>query len=258
MFSGSCGMLQQSCEKVVICLRMRKRHNLEPRMEQCREYLIEAPAERRGNWKKDGRKLFLEIGCGKGSFTCALAASEPDCDLVAIEKVPDAMILAMERAKREQLGNVCFADYDAARLPEMFAPEETDRIYINFCDPWPKSRDAKFRLTAPAFLRRYASVLPVGGEVRFKTDNLPLFEWSLQQFADEGWELLDVSRDLHADGVRGILTDYEMRFLAQGVKINGLTAVKTDRTLDLSAGEPPRLRDAALADARGVQEEKES
>ena len=139
MFSGSCGMLQQSCEKVVICLRMRKRHNLEPRMEQCREYLIEAPAERRGNWKKDGRKLFLEIGCGKGSFTCALAASEPDCDFVAIEKVPDAMILAYpvitsgEHAHRGSIENLLGEDYDRLKDEvslERFVSGDTPPAFI--------------------------------------------------------------------------------------------------------------------------------
>ena len=127
-----------------------------------------------------------------------------------------------------------------------------DRIYINFCDPWPKSRDAKFRLTAPVFLRIYADVLPPGGQIHFKTDNLPLFRWSLDRFREEGWNLINVSEDLHADGRVGILTDYERRFLQQGIPIRHLIAEKTARTLTGEAGEPPRLRNAALSDARGV------
>ncbi len=183
-------------------MRMRKRHNLAPRMEQCREYLA------------------------------------------------DAMILAMEKAKARNLKNVRFLDFDASGLREILAPSEADRIYINFCDPWPKSRDAKFRLTAPSFLRIYADLLPDGGEVRFKTDNLPLFLWSKEQFENEGWMLKNVSTDLHAEGIRGILTDYEKRFLQQGIPIRSLTAVKGSSTLGGSAGEPPRLRNAALSDAR--------
>ena len=232
-------------------MRMRKRHNLMPRMERCREYLEEDPAGKRGAWRKEGRKLLLEIGCGKGSFTCALSERESDAEILAIEKVPDAMILAMEKAKALKLKNVRFLDFDAAGLREIFAPREVDRIYINFCDPWPKSRDAKFRLTAPSFLRIYADILAEQGEVRFKTDNLPLFLWSKEQFENEGWELKEVSMDLHAEGIRGILTDYEKRFLEQGVAIKSLTAVKGDGTRDGSAGEPPRLRNAALSDARG-------
>ncbi len=250
---------------------MRKRHNLESRMERCRDYQVTEPELRKGMWRKTGRSLMLEIGCGKGSFTCALASAEPGKDLIAIEKVPDAMILAMERAKSAGLENVCFLDYDAARLREIFSPGELDRIYINFCDPWPKSRDAKFRLTAPSFLRIYADLLPHGGEIRFKTDNDALFDWSLQQFEQEKWEIRTLTRDLHAkrDGysaeepkasegqeqseAREILTDYERRFMEAETKIKMLCAVKGTETLDGSAGVPPRLRDAALADARAYQ-----
>ena len=235
---------------------MRKRHNLEPRMERCKEYLVTEPEIRKGSWRKPGRGLSLEIGCGKGSFTCSLAAAETDCDLVAIEKVPDAMILAMERAKAAQLSNVCFMDFDAANLREIFAPGELERIYINFCDPWPKSRDAKFRLTAPAYLRIYADLLPVGGEIRFKTDNGPLFEWSVEQFEKEGWQICELTRDLHAQGIQGILTDYERRFLEAGISIKMLIAERRNTTLDGRAGEPPRLRDAALSDARANQEKE--
>ena len=210
-------------------------------MERCKEYLVTEPEKRRGAWRKPGRGVLLEIGCGKGSFTCALAAAEPKQNLIAIEK---------ERAKAAGLDNVCFLEYDAAKLREIFNPGELDRIYINFCDPWPKSRDAKFRLTAPVFLRIYSDLLPEGGEVRFKTDNAALFEWSLRQFEQEAWIIRELTRDLHAQGVQGILTDYERRFMVEGTAIKMLIAVKGAETLDGRAGEPPRLRDAALADAR--------
>lgn len=231
-------------------LRMRKRHNLEPRMERCKEYLVEEPENNKGTWRRQGRGLQLEIGCGKGSFTCMLGAAEPENDLIAIEKVPDAMILAMERAKNEQLKNIRFLDYDAAKLREIFVPGEIDRIYINFCDPWPKSRDAKFRLTAPSFLRIYADLLPEGGEVRFKTDNGPLFEWSLEQFKAEGWTIETQTWNLHENGVQGILTDYERRFMDEGIPIKQLIAIRNRNTTDGRAGEPERLRNAALSDAR--------
>ncbi len=224
-------------------------------MEQCKEYLVAEPEDRRGKWKRPGHALKLEIGCGKGSFTCQLATAETETDLIAVEKVPDAMILAMERAKKEALDNVFFLDCDAQRLGEIFDRGELDAVYINFCDPWPKSRDAKFRLTAPSFLRLYAELLPIGGELNLKTDNLPLFEWSLEQLRNEKWDVKSVSYDLHADGRKGFLTDYEIRFLEQGIRIKALTAVKREGTKDRSAGEPPRLRDAALSDARGNREE---
>ena len=131
-----------------------------------------------------------------------------------------------------------------------------DRIYINFCDPWPKSRDAKYRLTAPDFLRKYADVLPVGGQIHFKTDNTPLFTWSVEQFESEGWALSEVTNDLHANGPVGIMTDYEAKFHAEGMPINRLVATRTEHTKDSSAGSAGRLRNAFLSDAKGHQEDQ--
>ena len=238
-------------------MRMRKKPNLLPRMERAAAVLVTEPERLRGQWRAafpGYEALFLELGCGKGRFTAETAAASPKTLLVAVEKVPDAMVVAMERAVASGLHNVRFIDRDVVLLPELFTPGEVDGIYLNFCDPWPKSRDAKHRLTAPGFLRLYADTLPVGGTLRFKTDNLPLFEWSLAQMESEGWALSEVTNDLHADGVCGIMTDYEAKFHAQGVKINRLAATRTAQTKTTADGTPERLRDAALSDAKGKQE----
>lgn len=238
---------------------MRKKKNLIPRMERCGEYQIRDPYERKGRWRElmpEAKEIRVELGCGKGRFTADTAASMPDTLFLAIEKVPDAMIIAMERIRDRELENVRFIDGDAAALTEMFAPGEADRIYINFCDPWPKSRDAKLRLTAPAFLRRYADVLRTGGEIHFKTDNTALFDWSAEQFTAEGWQLSEVTHDLHAAGTVGVMTDYEAKFCAEGMKINRLVAAKTPDTRDSSAGAVPRLRNASLNDSRGYEESR--
>lgn len=235
-------------------MRMRKRHNLTPRMEKCAGILVADPVEYRGRWLEafpDYRQVFAELGCGKGRFTVETAKAMPDTLFLAIEKVPDAMVLAMERAMELGLENVRFMDFDAARLPTIFAPGELSRIYLNFSDPWPKSRDAKFRLTAPGFLRLYADALPLGGEIHFKTDNAPLFTWSLEQFRAEGWELDELSFDLHGQGITGVMTDYEAKFVAEGLKINRVVARRGEETKTTAAGPVPRLRNAALADARG-------
>ena len=235
-------------------MRMRKRHNLAPRMEACSAYLIEDPAAMRGEWLAafpEQDKLYVELGCGKGRFTVETAKREPDALILAIEKVPDAMVLAMERARDAGITNVRFMDFDAADLAEIFAPEEIHRLYLNFCDPWPKSRDAKFRLTAPGFLRLYADALPLGGQIWFKTDNGPLFDWSVEQFTAEGWALSELTQDLHRDGPVGVMTDYEVKFTAEGLKINRLVATRVADTKGTAAGAVPRLRNAALADARG-------
>ena len=230
-------------------------------MEKCAAVLIEKPEENRGQWRSrypGFARVQVELGCGKGRFTADTAAAQPDMLLLAVEKVPDAMIIAMERILARGLENVRFMDFDAARLPEILAPGEAERFYINFCDPWPKSRDAKFRLTAPAFLRRYADLLPEGGEIWFKTDNGPLFDWSLEQLQSEGWAISELTRDLHAGGICGVMTDYEAKFHAEGVPIKRLVATKTAQTRTSAAGPLPRLRDAALPDARGLKQRAEA
>ncbi len=240
-------------------MRMRKRRNLEPRMERCAELLMQEPEQIKGRWRDLMPKcsaLWLELGCGKGRFTVDLAESERQVLLVALERVPDAMILAMERAKNRDLSNVRFIDSNAALLDDFFSPGEVDRIFINFCDPWPKSRDAKLRLTSPAFLRRYCDVLPEGGQICFKTDNTPLFDWSVSIFENEKWKLSGITHDLHVNGPVGIMTDYEAKFYAEGMKINRLVATKTVETFGTAAGPVPRLKDASLTDARGYSESK--
>ena len=238
-------------------MRMRKRSNLAPRMEKCAELMNDAPEALRGKWMENypgHKRLYLELGCGKGRFTVNTAKDMPEVLYVAMEKVPDAMILAMERAKELGLENVRFIDGDAAKLREMFTDGEAERIYINFCDPWPKSRDAKFRLTAPGFLRLYGDVLPMGGQIHFKTDNTPLFDWSVEQFEAEGWELSEYTHDLHENGPVGVMTDYEAKFYEQGLKINRLVATKTEKTKTTAAGAVARIRNASLRDARGYEE----
>ena len=240
---------------------MRKRANLDKRMERCAALLIGEPETLRGRWLESfpgyGR-LYLELGCGKGRFTADTAETLPDTLYVALERVPDAMILAMERVARRGIENVRFLDADAKNLKEMFADGEVARLYINFCDPCPKSRDAKLRLTAPGFLRLYGDLLPVGGQIHFKTDNNPLFRWSAAQLEAEGWELSELTEDLHAGGIVGVMTDYEAKFTAQGMKINRLVATKTAATKGTAAGPVPRLRNASLTDARGYDESVEA
>ena len=118
------------------------------------------------------------------------------------------------------LTNTFFIDGDAAALEQYFAPGEVDLIYINFCDPWPSVKHSRRRLTHEGFLRGYRRVLREGGQVHFKTDNRALFEWSLFQFPKAGFTLSEVTRNLHEQGVQGVMTDYEEKFHALGTPIN--------------------------------------
>lgn len=230
-------------------------------MEKCAAVLVGNPQEYLGRWREcfgPFSAVHVELGCGKGRFTADCAEAAPETLLIAVERDPSALVMAMELALLRGLKNVRFILGDVGMLGEVFAPGEVDRIYLNFPDPWPKSRDAKLRLTAPNFLRRYASVLCCGGELWFKTDNTPLFDWSVRQFELEKWVLYDVTHDLHADGLTGILTGYEAKFVAAGLKINRLAAVRKEDTKTLADGEVPRLRNASLCDARGYEESVET
>lgn len=212
-------------------MRMRKKANLIPRMEACGSLWIRQPAEHKGNWrtlKPDAERIRLELGCGKGRFTAETAKAHPEDLYIALERVPDAMVIAMERCRELGLSNVFFIDGDAAELPEYFAPDEVDLIYVNFCDPWPPARQAHRRLTHEGFLRIYRQVLKDGGELHFKTDNRNLFEWSLFQFPKAGFALSQVTHNLHEHGVQGIMTDYEEKFHALGTPIHRCVATKGD------------------------------
>ncbi len=212
-------------------MRMRKKKNLIPRMERCAPVHVSDGFALRGRWRQalmpQARELRLELGCGKGRFTVETARENPDVLFVAIEKVPDALVVAMERAMALDLKNVFFVVGDAALLPDYFAPGEADRIYINFCDPWPPKGQAKRRLTHRGFLETYRKVLRDGGQVEFKTDNQPLFEFSLLEFPAAGYALSQVTRNLHENGPQGVMTDYEAKFYEQGLPINRCVGTKT-------------------------------
>lgn len=212
-------------------MRMRNKKNLIPRMEKCAAVQVFEPDRLRGRWAEllpGCGEVRAEMGCGKGQFTAAMAQSAPDVLLVALEKVPNAMVTAMERVCAQEIPNVRFIDTDVANLPSIFAPGEVSVIYINFPDPWPRKKEAKHRLTAPSFLAMYWNILPVGGRIEYKTDQPWLFDYSLEQFEAMGFRLRDVTRNLHEHGVAGIMTNYESRFHEQGVPICRCVAVKTE------------------------------
>lgn len=224
-------------------MRMRRKKNLGPRMEACAAWQIKDPKALRGNWRSlmpGAKELRLELGCGKGRFTCQTAAANPEILFVAVERVPDAMVMAMEKARDMGLTNVFYVDADAALLPEFFAPEEVDLIYINFCDPWPPKRHAKRRLTHRNFLKLYREVLKEKGQIHFKTDNAPLFEFSVLEFPEAGYDLEEVTRDLHANGVCGIMTDYEEKFHNLGTKINRCVGIKGELPPQSEGEEEPK------------------
>ena len=204
-------------------MRMRKMKNLEPRMERCAALRVQSPAEKKGHWRDlmpDCAALWVEVGCGKGKFTAETAQANPDVLLIAVERCREAMVVAMEKAQAMGLTNVYYIDMDVAEIENIFAPGEIDRLFINFPDPWPRKKNAKRRLTFRSFLEHYSQVTAPGGELHFKTDNAPLFEFSLEEFAFCGLTVKNVTRNLHENGPVGIMTGYEEKFYSLGTPIN--------------------------------------
>ena len=204
-------------------MRMRKMRNLEPRMAACDAYRIDDAAIHKGLWrqlKPDCTALWVEVGCGKGKFTAETAAANPDVLLIAVERCREAVVVAMEKAKAMGLTNVFYIDMDVANIEEIFATGEIDRLFINFPDPWPRKKNAKRRLTYRTFLDKYCRVVKELGEIHFKTDNAPLFEFSVEEFAACGLEVKKLTCNLHENGIVGIMTGYEEKFHALGTPIN--------------------------------------
>ena len=193
---------------------------------------IQNPLEYRGNWKSlfgNSNPIHIEIGMGKGRFLMDLATLNPEINYIGIERYTSVLLRAVQKMDELQLPNVRFLCIDAATLPEIFAPEEVNRIYLNFSDPWPKDRHAKRRLTSKEFFARYDKILVQDGRVEFKTDNLPLFEFSLEQIPMTNFKVVEHTFDLHNNpkmNEGNIMTEYEEKFSSKGNKINKLVAMR--------------------------------
>lgn len=189
-------------------------------------YSKDRPADEaeRGRWQEIfGREapLFVELGTGKGDFISRMAERSPDVNFIGIEKQQDVLIAAARKVREKELKNVRLLVFDIAQLEKIFAPGEVDRFFVNFCDPWPKARHAKRRLTHRSFLARYKELLVPGGKLVFKTDNRALFDFSLEEFREMGFSLHDVSYDLHGEEhPENVMTEYEKKFSGKGEKIN--------------------------------------
>ncbi len=185
------------------------------------DYVIQDETSMKGKWHErfgNNNPIHIEIGMGKGRFIIDMAKLNPDINFVGIEKFSSVLVRAIEKQDEEQLPNLLFIRMDAENIENVFEKGEVAYIYLNFSDPWPKDRHAKRRLTSAAFLKRYTGILDEAGGVTFKTDNRPLFDFSLEQREVAGWELVNVTYDLHnsefAEG--NVMTEYEKRFSEMG------------------------------------------
>lgn len=196
------------------------------------KFVIHNIEEIKGSWHHffgNDNPVHIEIGMGKGQFIMELARRNPDINYIGIEKYSSVLVRALEkRHLEENMSNLYFIRMDAEYIQDAFDKYEVDRIYLNFSDPWPKDRHAKRRLTSTHFFAFYNNILKPEGRVIFKTDNRPLFDFSLEQAAEAGWILESYTYDLHNSEYNegNIMTEYEAKFSALGTPINRLVAYR--------------------------------
>lgn len=206
--------------------RLRRRPGTEDALREYsgRVYIREEAGLVKGVWAgcfSGGVRTLVEIGAGKGQFLCSLAQQHPEYRLIGVEREAGVLLQAVRKAAGLGLANLKFVLADAEFLPAIFAPGEIDELYIHFCDPWPKSRHARRRLTHPGFLAIYRLLLSPAGRLVFKTDNVDLYDYSLAMFAAENMEILRESRNFHAGEVlSGCVTEYEAKFAAAGLPVH--------------------------------------
>ena len=211
-------------------MRQRKAKDLENRLQLCSAYLVEKPDP--GCWEQtfgNDHPVYLEIGCGKGNFIIQKALENPDKNYIAVEGQETVILRALEKAREHdltaeepKLTNLKFMLTFVHQMSEFFQEDQLAGVYLNFSDPWPKARHAKRRLTYHKRLEDYRWAIRPGGFIEVKTDNDPLYEFSMEEIRSLGYRITEQTTDLHASDydARHTLTEYEAKFSAAGKNIN--------------------------------------
>lgn len=210
-------------------MRIRKKKWAEPELTACDFYVAE-PKTYKNRWKsffKNDNPIMLEVGCGKGSFVGQMALIHPEINFVAVDIKLDMLGVGrrniVELFGEKEVKNIALVRYNVEMLDEIVGKDdEIERIYINFCNPWPREKHKKRRLTHPRKLRLYKALLKTGKEIHFKTDDDGLFEDSLGYFKSEGFEIKALTYDLHSSDIDPAdtpMTEHEKMFSDEGIKI---------------------------------------
>lgn len=204
-------------------MRRRKVKGADERLLSYKDYVLrENIEELKGKWSErfnNNNPIHVEFGTGRGKFITTLAAQNPNINYIAFEIKEEVLLKAVEKGYEANLNNILFAWADVKNILDYFDENELSRVYVNFCDPWPKTRWAKRRLTHSNFLNMYKKVLDANGEVHFKTDNEKLFEFSLNEISLNDWQLKNISLDLANSPFENVTTEYEDKFMSYGMKI---------------------------------------
>ena len=199
-------------------MRIRKKRNVNEKLQDFSDIVISAEEDWRN--KCTDKKIYVELGTGKGDFISQIAALNPDIFFIGLEVEATVVYAAARKIREKNLTNVRLMVFDINNIDTLFDENEIDRLFINFCDPWPKKRHAKRRLTHIRFLDKYRKILKPNGEIQFKTDNRGLFDFSLEQFELAGAKVNEVNYDLHANNIPdNIETEYERKFSGLGFPI---------------------------------------
>ena len=184
----------------------------------------------KGNWNEkfqNDNSIHVEFGTGRGKFLTTLAKQNPNINYIAMEMKEEVLLKAVEKAVENELNNILFIWGDVNNILDYFDKGELSRVYINFCDPWPKKRWYKRRLTYRGFLENYKKLLKDDGEIHFKTDNEKLFEFSLNEFSEANLKLKNITLDLANSDYEGNVTpEYEDRFMSYGMNIYRVEGLK--------------------------------
>ncbi len=216
-------------------MRIRFKKWARPELEASKFY-IDNPEDYKGKWrelfKNPEAPLHLELGCGKGTFMAKLATRDRNVNHIAIDVVDAMLGLAKRNIEAEfkennmEIDNVYLTRFDIERiLLIMDKKDSIDRIYINFCNPWPRGKHRKKRLTHTRQLEKYKQIISPNAEIYFKTDDDELFEASLTYFEESGFKIIKKTYDLHSENAPdNIITEHEKMFSEQGIRIKALIA----------------------------------
>ena len=193
------------------------------------KYIILNPEENKGKWKNvfgNDKPIHIEIGMGKGDFIIGMAKNNPNINFIGIEMYDSVIVKAVQKLEDEEIPNLRLIRMDANKIEDVFN-KEIDLIYLNFSDPWPKNRTAKRRLTHKNFLDKYENIFKDKKTIYQKTDNMHLFEFSIESLSEYGYKLRNISLDLaNSDFTDNVMTEYEKKFTLAGDRINRLEAYK--------------------------------
>ncbi|MBL4932082.1 tRNA (guanosine(46)-N7)-methyltransferase TrmB [Clostridium paridis] len=208
-------------------MRLRKKWWARPELEADPKVIVN-PKEYKGKWSEvfgNNNPIYLELGCGRGQFAAINCKNNPNMNYIAIDLKDEVLVNALRRVNEEEVENIRLIPLNITFIEEIFDKDEISKIYINFCNPWPKDRHKKRRLTHSRFLEIYKGFLKNGGQIWFKTDDKELFDESQEYFKESGFDIEFLTYDLHkSDFKENIMTEYETKWTGMGMKIMFLTA----------------------------------